>query len=251
LWDRSAVPSKISDETFDQKLTPQRPNRGHHIENPHRSQPSSNTSETTSPTTEATTKCLAEFTEPMILDSKDADASVSHESPFSDPVPELRPATDGQGRSVIYVDDVDFITMHNILYFFYTGHVNMHLEGATVRGRYKNAVDGYPGKVDPFTLLQAANIFLLEDLEERCRHFLISTCTPNNVCSRLFGVLQCKHYKSLMDGYIEYIIQHFDVVKMTPEWEQMLLNLRNCSPEMVEYQSRLLLEISKMTFGVK
>ena len=150
-------------------------------------------------------------------------------------------------RTVISVDDVDYTTMHNILYYLYTGRVNLHL--------YMNEEEapiGYPDAADPFLLYRAANMYMLKDLEDRCVQYLQSTCTPVNVIERLFDNTECAHHDRIRKLYLEYLNDNFERIKKTKEWEEMLLNMKDCSEELVAYKSRLLLEItSQMSFGAK
>lgn len=157
------------------------------------------------------------------------------------------PSTDRLGRTIIYVDDVDFVTMHNILYFLYTGCVNLHHE---VSSNLHEHSTGYPPPADPSALYHAANMSLLEPLEERCYRYLTSTCMPSNICERLFNS-RCKVHEKLKNKYFEYIVQNYDEVKMTEEWKDTVLHIPNGSLEEISHQLNMLLEISRMTFGVK
>lgn len=150
-------------------------------------------------------------------------------------------------RTVISVDDVDYTTMYNIVYYLYTGRVNLHL--------YMNdedAPNGYPDTANPFLLYRAANMYMLEGLEDRCVQYLQSTCTPENIIERLFDDAECAHHDRIRKLYLEYLNNNFEGIKKTKGWEQMLLNMKDCSEELVAYKSRLLLEItSQMSFGAK
>jgi hypothetical protein len=162
---------------------------------------------------------------------------------------DLRPSTDTLGRTIIYVDDVDFVTMHNILYFLYTGCVHLHHKSSSDVVYAQSA--GYPPPVDASALYHAANMYLLEPLEERCYRYLTSTCTLNNICERLFRSV-CAVHEKLKDKYFEYIVQNYDAVKMTQEWKNTILNISDGPPEEVSYRlTTVLLELSKMTFGVQ
>ena len=109
---------------------------------------------------------------------------------------------------------------------------------------------GYPDAADPFLLYQAANMYMLEELENRCCHYLRSTCTPENLVERLFDNPECAHHDRIRNIYLEYLNKNFESIKTTKHWEEMLLNMKDCSEEVVAHKSRLLLEItSKMTFG--
>jgi hypothetical protein len=162
-------------------------------------------------------------------------------------VPAVEPdAGRREGRTIISVDDVDYTTMHNVLYYLYTGCVNLHFSA------HKNHPVGYPNAVDPFLLYRAANMYMLEELENRCCYYLRSTCTPENLIERLFDNPECVHHDRIRNIYLEYLNKNFESIKATKQWEEMWLNMKDCSEELVEHRSRLLLEItSNMTLGVK
>ena len=151
-------------------------------------------------------------------------------------------------RTVIFVDDVDYTTMHNILYYLYTGRVNMHLS----RHVEEETPNGYPDAADSFLLYRAANMYMLEGLEERCVHYLRSTCTPENIIERVFDNPECGHHDRIRELYLEYLYNNFEGIKKTKEWEEMLVNMKDCSEGLLAYKSRLLFEItSRMSFGAK
>jgi BTB/POZ domain len=160
------------------------------------------------------------------------------------------PTTDDQGRVMVYIDDIDFVTMHNLLYFLYTGYVNLHHDPDSVQSDLRNP-DGYPDVVDAFSMYRAANMYLLEELEDRCYRYLVLTCSPENICERLFGNPACIHYDKIRNSLLEYVAKNYDTIKMSKEWEDMLLDLKNCSQELVAYRSKILLDVSKLTCGGK
>ena len=166
------------------------------------------------------------------------------------PGPEQRPLIDSRGRAIIYIDDVDYVTMHNLLYFLYTGYVNLH-NNSSAADAGQTDINGYPDPVDAFSMYRAANMYLVEELEDRCYRYLVSTCSPENICERLLGNSACQYHDKIRDAYFEYLIQNYDVVKMSKEWEEMIMDLKTCTREVVEYRAKILLDISRLTFGVK
>src|SRR5271154_5538462 len=44
------------------------------------------------------------------------------------------------------VDDIDFVTLHNILYYIYTGCVNLHYKSKDLE--FPRVPEGYPAKPD-------------------------------------------------------------------------------------------------------
>ena len=184
---------------------------------------------------------IEKTSEPMAVDSK-----VSRETQVPAIEPDSTPERRGEGKAIISVDSVDSTTMHNILYYLYTGCVNLHFS------KYENCPVGYPAAADPFLLYRAANMYMLEELENRCCLYLRSTCTPENLIERLFDNPECVHHDRVRNIYFEYLTKNFESIKTTKQWEEMWLNMKDCSEELVAYKSRLLLEItSKMSFGVK
>jgi hypothetical protein len=159
------------------------------------------------------------------------------------PVPAKVIETRRDERTIIVVNDVDFITMHNILYYLYTGCVNLHFRGK------KTGPSGYPEPADPFSLYRAANMYMLEELETRCCHYLQSTLHPENLVERLFDTPECAHHDRIRNMYLEYLKKNFESIKKTEDWEEMWLGMKDCSEEQVAYKSRLLLEITnQMSF---
>ena len=182
-----------------------------------------------------------ERSEPMIVDSE---ASRETQMPAIEPdsVPERR----REERTIISVDNVDSTTMHNILYYLYTGRVNLHFLGDN------DYPVGYPAAVDPFLLYRAANMYMLEELENRCCFYLRETCTPENIIERLFDNPECMHHDRIRNIFFEYLTKNFESIKKTKQWEEMWHTMKDCSEELVAHKSRLLLEItSKMTFEIK
>jgi hypothetical protein len=185
--------------------------------------------------------------EPTAVNSKawnEPKASVESETSIELPVTGKAAERPRDERTIIVVDDVDFITMHNILYYLYTGRVNLHFR------EKKPAPSGYPQPADPFLLYRAANMYMLEELENRCCHYLQSTLHPENLVERFFDNPECAHHGRIHNMYLEYLKKNFESIKKTEDWQDMWLGMKDCSEEQVEYKSRLLFEITnQMSFG--
>jgi hypothetical protein len=159
-------------------------------------------------------------------------------------------------RTIIHVDDIDFDTMHNLLSYLYTGCVNLHyLSRKSICSSAFEEEDDldleYPERADAFLLYRAANMYMVEELENRCYDYLRSTCTGENIIDRLFNTPECAHHDKIRDMYLEYVYENFETIKTTKQWEEMLLGMKDCTEDLVAHKSKILLEISKMTFGVK
>jgi len=115
-------------------------------------------------------------------------------------------------------------TLHNLLYYIYTGKVHLHLEPHCYgRCAYSKLNNGRPTLPTPCACPQVANAFELyriavkygfRGLVSRCLHYLFSTVTPGNIYERLVSLWR---YQDLREGelsvfYLDYLAQHFHVV---------------------------------------
>jgi hypothetical protein len=139
-------------------------------------------------------------------------------------------------------DDIDFVTLHNILYFIYIGCINLPF--APPEADSEPLPEGYPDEADPFRLFRAADRFLLPTLKERCFLHLEHGVSTKNVVERLFHP-DCEGHVELRQHYLDYLIANFDVVKETEEWESALCPYEEVSPSVTRYRNRLLLDITK------
>src|SRR5271156_4878196 len=108
-------------------------------------------------------------------------------------------------------DDIDFATLHNVLYFLYTGTVNLHVPLRDQIDEY-HFPEGFPEPPDPYCLYRNSDKFLLDTLKQRCYMHLNHGVNHENVSERLFHK-DTQHHKELQDLYRDYIIEHYDAVK--------------------------------------
>jgi hypothetical protein len=148
-------------------------------------------------------------------------------------------------REIIYFDeakdDIDYVTLHNILYFIYIGCVNLPF---TKDGAEEKHPDGYPGIPDAFRLFRSAHKFKLPLLRDRCLFYLDQGLTPQIAVERLFHP-ECESYDTLKNLYFDYLVANYDEVKETKEWERALTNDDDISPAAARFRARLLFDISK------
>jgi hypothetical protein len=158
-------------------------------------------------------------------------------------LPSLQSSETFDDRETIYfndpADDIDFVTLHNILYFIYIGCVNLPLPN---EDREEPLPEGYPEEACPFRLFRNADRFLLPALKEHCLFNLEHGVTPQNVSERLFHP-DCEHHPELKEFFYQYLITNFDQVKETEGWERAVCN-DETSPSTFRYRSRLLFEIT-------
>jgi hypothetical protein len=158
---------------------------------------------------------------------------------------EMTTSNEEDSRKTIYLDDpeddIDFDTLHNILYFLYTGCVNLHVGGF---GRGKTVPEGYPVEPDPFKLYRHAEKLLLTSLSERCLLYLKTSMSPLNISERLFCG-EVEHYDGLREMYLQYLLANYNEVKATKGWSDIITNAADATPSTRHYQEQILLEITK------
>jgi hypothetical protein len=139
-------------------------------------------------------------------------------------------------------DDIDFVTLHNILYYIYIGCVNLPFPQDEPDN--DPLPEGYPDVPDAFRLFRNADKFLLSDLKERCYLHLKHGITIKNVVERLFHPA-CGQHSELKDFYFRYLIVNYNEVKKTEEWDCVVRYDEDVSPSVARYRTDLLLDITK------
>ena len=150
-----------------------------------------------------------------------------------------------QGRTIIYIDNFDFTTIHNIIYYLYTGRVNLHHSPETHKANAISIPDGYPDPVDPFQLYIASNRYLAKYLQKQCYEFLVKTCTPENICGRLFNIA-CLPHEDLTKEFLDYLIDNYQEVKFTEGWTKLHKKMASFTLVEIDFFSGLLLRISML-----
>jgi hypothetical protein len=151
------------------------------------------------------------------------------------------------GRETIYFSEaeIDFVTLHNVLYYIYTGLANL---GSTYSFLDLGLPRGFPQKADLFGLAQIAQKFRLVELEKDCGNELRSGTTVNNVAGRLLHPV-CKDNQELREFYLDYLLKNYDKVKNTEGWEQAVIGEDNESSDMRRYRTLLVIDITKRIKG--
>lgn len=98
-------------------------------------------------------------------------------------------ATDS--RLIVYFntadDDIDFVTLHNLIYWMYTNSVNLRDCGLCLFPANDTAlVAGHPAEADAFDLYRNAKKLLLEPLQDYCLDYLKRKTCSFNIIDRLF-----------------------------------------------------------------
>jgi hypothetical protein len=139
-------------------------------------------------------------------------------------------------------DGVDYTALHNILYYLYTGYVN--LPCLKERLYMEPLPKGYPTEADPFALYQNAHKFLLPELKEYCLFELECGITHDNVVTRLFHSI-CQEHTDLKELYFNYLVDNYEAVKDTDGWEKAVMGNQDESYDVRNDRMRLLFEITR------
>ena len=144
-------------------------------------------------------------------------------------------------------DDIDFVTLHNIIYYIYTKSVNLRLSGLLREypANDTGLIVGHPPSPDPFDLYRNAKKFLLDPLADYCFEYLRST-TYFNIPERLFRRdTELKHHDKLRELFLKKLIENYEWVKTTTRWREIVCNELDISAETRQHHEQLLFEITQ------
>jgi hypothetical protein len=155
-----------------------------------------------------------------------------------------------EGRLVIYLDDpeddIDFVTLHNILYYLYTNSVNLRRGSDEYPHNKESHPPGYPDHPNPFDLYKSAKKYLLTSLSDYCYNYLKSTLSKHNVTKRLFRPdCELRDHEELKDLYMEYLQKNYDKIKTTEDWQAVVFDEEDVDASVREFHKELLFEIIK------
>ena len=135
-------------------------------------------------------------------------------------------------------------SMHNLLYYLYTGKVNLHFDHQDVPGLPSIQPKGYPPEVDAFELHALARFLGIEKLETLCLEYVRITCTIENVSTTL--ITKNRLDESLIDMLVSFIKDNYKEVTQTHGWEQIHSEVVGRKDEKDRaYLSDILLRISR------
>lgn len=161
-------------------------------------------------------------------------------------------ATTVDPRLVLYFnthdDDIDFTTLHNIIYYIYTNSVNLRRCGrCTFPAQDTTFLPGYPSSPsDPFHLYRNATKFLLTTLSDYCFQYLQASTSYLNVVDRLFRAdTELRHHDALREMYLEKLIKDYDMIKKSGRWREVMCNEWDVESDVREYHELICFEITK------
>jgi hypothetical protein len=139
-------------------------------------------------------------------------------------------------------DGIDFVNLHNILYFIYTGIVNLIVGNGGPK--YKALPPNFPSAPNPFDLYRNAGKLLLDTLKDRCFRHLKDTTTTYNAAERLFHP-DCAFDDDLRTLFMDFVLENFDQVKYTDGWKKAVNMEEDVSPQLRQYHHSILFEITQ------
>lgn len=148
-------------------------------------------------------------------------------------------------RDCIEIHDFSYSTMHNFLYFCYTGDVN--LSGLQKLPTAHADGDGYPAWADAYELFVAADYFGAERLRDHCFTVIESTSTPESILDDLsrkgpvLNHVSLKGCRLLRKRLTEYMYINYDTIKETVSWRRFVLGYG----ERMHYVGMIVLELTK------
>jgi hypothetical protein len=142
-------------------------------------------------------------------------------------------------------DDIDLVTLHNVIYYLYTGCVNLGFRGCDDDlHRYEPLPPGFPNEADPFLLYKNAKKFLIDDLAQYTFEVLRETLTPEIVVEYLFtGVDDLRCFEELVDMYVDYLVSNYEEVKVLEEWKDLEWDEAECGAEIAKFRFSLVRRI--------
>jgi len=109
--------------------------------------------------------------------------------------------------------------MHNLLYFLYTGTVNLNPKD--------RPGPGYPPCIDAYSLYSLAHMCMVENLKALCLEYLSKTLTVDNIVEKVF---ECPKHPEVEELYVQFLLMHFNEVKNTDPWEEAVIACNNSIP---------------------
>jgi len=150
-------------------------------------------------------------------------------------LPALRALLSGN-RKVIPVLNARFTDYHNILYYIYTGSLNLRYpkdgpRPATPLNTWDTA-PGFPRPANPNEIYRLAGVMGLMELQGRAHHYLSSTCSVDNIFDRLFDPY-CKAptHAPVRSVYQKFLARNWEVVRASGQWHALLRRYRSTQRE--------------------
>jgi len=149
-------------------------------------------------------------------------------------LPALRALLSGN-RKVIPVHNARFTDYHNILYYIYTGSLNLRYpkdaRPPTPLTTWETT-PAFPRPANPNEIYRLAGIMGLGELQGRAYHYLSSTCSVDNIFDRLFDPY-CKAptHAPVRGVYQQFLARNWETVRAQGQWHALLRRYRSTQRE--------------------
>jgi hypothetical protein len=141
-------------------------------------------------------------------------------------------------RKIIQITNARFNDYHNILYYIYTGSLNLRYPPSNVKDRplssagaysgWDTVTIGFPRSANVNEIYRLAGLMGLSELQTRAYHYLMSTCSVDNIFERLFDPY-CKvaTHAPVRGVYQQFLARNWDAVRSSGQWANLLRRYRN------------------------
>jgi hypothetical protein len=137
-------------------------------------------------------------------------------------------------RKVITINSARFTDYHNILYYIYTGSLNLRFPSANTKDLRPMSAGtvyggaGFPRPANVNEIYRLAGMMNLTELQTRAYHYLMSTCSVDNIFDRLFDPY-CKHstHAPVRSVYQHFLARNWDKVRSSGQWGNLLRRYRS------------------------
>lgn len=146
--------------------------------------------------------------------------------------------SNGGKRKVIPVVNGRFNDYHNIIYYIYTGSLNLRFPPSSY-GKERPISSGvnaygweltptFPRPANPNEVYRLAGMMGLAELQTRAYHYLMSTCSAENIFDRLFDPY-CKAatHAPIRTIYQQFLARNWDKVRSSGQWAALLRRYRS------------------------
>ena len=140
-------------------------------------------------------------------------------------------------RKVIQITNARFTDYHNILYYIYTGSLNLRYPPSTTKDRpissagtysaWDTVTAAFPRAANVNEIYRLAGMMCLSELQTRAYHYLMSTCSVDNIFDRLFDPY-CKvaTHAPVRTVYQQFLARNWDKVRSSGQWANLLRRYR-------------------------
>jgi hypothetical protein len=143
-------------------------------------------------------------------------------------------------RKVVPVHNARYTDYHNILYYIYTGSLNLRYPPTTKDSRpmsagptgpfygWESTAKTFPRPANANEIYRLAAIMGLQELQTRAYHYLMSTCSVDNIFDRLFDpYVKTETHAPVRSVYRQYLSRNWENIRSSGQWGTLLRRYRS------------------------